>query len=99
VKVPGPGTVNVMVTAWKTSLVHAARVTSLLQPALGRFVFARAHARALRAGTLRIIVTPNASGRRFLAGHRPRSRVRLWVTFTPPHGLPRSIGYYGILLP
>ena len=98
VRVPGPGTVNVMVTAWTANLVHAARATSVLQPALGRFVFARAHATAAHRGTLHILVTPNAEGTRFLARHTRRARVRLWVTFTPAHGGPRSIGYYGILL-
>ena len=101
VKVPGPGRVDVMITAWKGNLVHGsldARLFRLLQPAPGRFVFARAHATAIRAGTLQIQVNPNAEGRRLLGRHRPETLVRVWVTFTPPNGRSRSIGYYGVLL-
>jgi hypothetical protein len=101
VKVPGPGRVDVMVTAWKSNLVHGAldaRLFRLLQPAPGRFVFARARATATRAGTLQIQVTPNAEGRRLLGRHRPQTLVRVWVTFTPSNGRSHSIGYYGVLL-
>ena len=101
VKVPGPGRVDVMITAWKGNLVHGAldaRSIRLLHPAPGRFVFARARASAKRAGTLLILVTPNAQGRRLLARHRPKTLVRVWVTFTPANGRSHSIGYYGVLL-
>ena len=101
VKVPGPGRVDVMITAWNGNLVHGAldaRLFRLLQPATGRFVFARAHARATRAGTLQIQVTPNAQGQRLLARHRAQTLVRVWVTFTPANGRSHSIGYYGVLL-
>jgi len=101
VKVPGPGRVDVMITAWKGNLVHGAlnaRLFRLLQPAPGRFVFARARAGATRAGTLQIPVTPNAEGRRLLARHRPDTLVRVWVTFTPTDGRSHSVGYYGVLL-
>jgi hypothetical protein len=96
VTVPGPGRVDIMVTAWDDNLAHAAR---LLEPAPGRFVFARAHAVAPGKKTLRILVRPNAKGRRLLKHHRYPVTLRLWVTFTPTHGLPRSIGYYGLRLP
>jgi hypothetical protein len=96
VRVPGPGRVDIMVTAWKDNLSRFARV---LQPAPGRFVFARAHAVAARRMTSRIVVRPNAKGRRLVRHHRYRVTLRLWVTYTPRHGLPRSIGYYGLHLP
>lgn len=96
VEVPGPGTVNILVTAWNDNLAHAAR---LLQPAPGRFVFARAQDTALRAMTLRIPVYPNARGRRLVANHRYRVTLRLWVTYLPTHGEPESVGYYGLHLP
>ncbi len=96
VRVPGPGRVDILVTAWKDNLAHTAR---LLEPAPGRFVFARAHAVAPGKMTLRILVRPNARGRRLLGHHRYRVTLRLWVTYTPRHGLPRSIGYYGLHLP
>jgi len=102
VKVPGPGRVDVMITAWKGNLVHGAldaRLFRLLQPATGRFVFARAHATATRAGSLQIQVTPNAQGLRLLSRHRAETLVRVWVTFTPTgRGQSHSVGYYGVVL-
>ncbi len=101
VKVPSPGRVDVMITAWNGNRVHGAlgaRLFRLLQPAPGRFVFARAHAGATHAGTLQIQVTPNAEGRRLVARHRPETLVRIWVTFTPSKGRSHSVGYYGVLL-
>jgi hypothetical protein len=95
-KIPGPGRVDVLVTAWKDNLAGAARV---LNPAPGRFVFARAHATATHAGTLRIAVTPNVLGRRLVAHHRYRVTLRLWISFTPTHGGQRDLGYYGLHLP
>ena len=96
VKVPGPGTVDILVTAWQDNLARAAR---LLNPAPRRFVFARATATASGPTTLRIPVEPNARGRELVKHHRYRVTLRLWVTFTPKGGRPRSIGYYGLHLP
>jgi hypothetical protein len=95
-KVPGPGSVDVLITAWKDNL---ASVASLLQPARGRFVFARAHATARTAGTLQLVVSPNALGRRLVAHHRYPVTLRLWISFTPVHGRQHNIGYYGLHLP
>ncbi len=96
VKPPGPGTVNILVTAWKDNFASAAR---LLNPAPGRFVFARAHATAPHAGTVRILVTPNARGHRLVTHHRYRVTLRLWISYTPTHGRQRDIGHYGLHLP
>jgi hypothetical protein len=96
VKVPGPGRVDILITAWKDNLAHT---TGLLNPAPGRFVFARAGATAHRAMTLRIPVFPNAKGRRLVKHHTYRVTLRLWVTYTPTNGRARSIGYYGLHLP
>jgi hypothetical protein len=96
VKVPGPGRVDILVTAWTDNLAHAVR---LLNPAPGRFVFARATATANHATTLRIPVYPNAKGRRLVKHHRYRVTLRLWVTYTPTGGRQRDIGYYGLHLP
>ena len=71
----------------------------VLQPARGRFVFARAHAIARKAGTLQIAVIPNARGRLLVANHRYRVTLRLWVSYTPTGGHPGKIGYYGLHLP
>jgi len=96
VKVPGPGRVDILVTAWNDNLADAVR---LLQPAPGRFVFARAKAIAMSKTTLRIVVRPNAKGQRLVKHHRYRVTLRLWVTYTPTDGQTRSIGYYGLHLP
>lgn len=96
VKVPGPGRVDMLVTAWNDNLAHSTR---LLSPASGRFVFARATSTTSKATTLRITVRPNAKGRRLVKHHTYRVTLRLWVTYTPTDGRPRSIGYYQLHLP
>ena len=96
VKVPGPGRVDILVTAWDDNLAHAAK---LLNPAPRRLAFARAMATATKTMTLRIPVYPNAQGRRLVNHHTYRVTLRLWITYTPANGKPRSIGYYGLHLP
>ncbi|MGH2872234.1 MAG: beta-propeller fold lactonase family protein [Solirubrobacteraceae bacterium] len=96
VKVPGPGRIDVLETAWDDNLAHAAIE---LQPAPRRFVFARLHKTARRATTLRLRVTPNKRGRRLVHHHRYRVTLRLWVSYTPTGGRPRSKGFYGLQVP
>jgi hypothetical protein len=96
VKVPGPGSVNILITAWTDNLAHTTR---LLQPAPGRFVFARAHKHAKRRGALIIVVRPNPRGRRLLAHHTHRITLRLWVSYTPTGGNQRNYGFYDLHLP
>ena len=101
VRVPGPGRIDVMITAWKGNLIHGAldaHLFKLLQPAPGRFVFARARANASAGGVVKILVNPNTEGRLLVARNRPETLVRIWVTFTPPNGRSHSVGYYGVLL-
>jgi hypothetical protein len=93
---PAPGTVDVLITAWKDNFASAAR---LLNPAPRRFVFARAHAIATKADKLTIAVKPNALGRRLLTHHRYRITLRMWIGYTPTYGHQRDIGYYGLHLP
>jgi hypothetical protein len=62
-------------------------------------VFARAHATARRAMTLRIPVKPNRDGRLLVAHHRYRITLRLRVTYAPTGGVPRSYRYVGVHLP
>ena len=96
VKVPGPGTIEVLVTARKDNFAaHAAS----LQPAKGQFVFSRAHKVASRAGTLTIPVSPTAQGRRLVAHHRHRVTLRLLISYTPTAGRQRVISYAGLHLP
>jgi hypothetical protein len=49
-----------------------------------RFVFARAHATADRATTLRVPVTPNERGQLLVAHHTYRVTLRLWVSYKTP---------------
>lgn len=96
VHVPGPGRIDVMVTAWNDNL---ASIATLLQPAKHRFVFARAHADAVEGGRIEMLVEPNARGRLLVSHHRYRITLRLWVSYTPRGGRQHNIGYYGVHLP
>ena len=82
VTVPGAGSLDTLVTAWKNNLAAVAA----LQPAKYRFAFARGHATASRAGTLHLTITPGRRGRRLVAHHTYRIVLRLWVRFTPNGG-------------
>jgi hypothetical protein len=103
VKVPHRGRVDILITAWKDNFAPAGDIGPpkpvLLQPAVGRFVFARAHRAFNRAGTYQILVTPNAAGRRLVMHHRYRVTLRLWISYTPWGGHPGKLGYYGLHLP
>ena len=92
VKVPGPGKVDVLETAWRDNL---AQIAVQLRPAAHRFVFARAHRTANRSTTLQLRVNPNSRGRRLILRHTYRVTLRLWVTYAPTGGVQRKIGFYG----
>jgi hypothetical protein len=96
VKVPAPGRVDILVTAWDDNVATA---TTALNPAPYRFAFARAHALAARPETLRIKVKPNARGRGLIAHPRYQITLRVRVSYTPKGGRQRNIGYYGFHLP
>jgi hypothetical protein len=95
VKVPGPGTIDMFESAWDDNL---ASVASLLQPAPRRFVFARKHVRVRAGSTVRITVTPNSRGKLLVEHPGYPIVLRVWVTYTPSHGVQRSIGFYGVHL-
>jgi YVTN family beta-propeller protein len=96
VKIPGPGTIDVLETAWKNNLASAA---VLLQPAPRRFVVTRARKTARRAGTLKLRLIPNKHGKRLVRHHTYRVTLRLWVSYTPTDGRFRKKGFYGLHLP
>ncbi|HUA71785.1 MAG TPA: GLEYA domain-containing protein [Solirubrobacteraceae bacterium] len=101
VTVPGAGRADVLITAWSDNLAVVATAppsSTLLQPAPGRFVFARATAVATAAETLRVTLRPSARGLRLVAHHRYPVTLRLWVTYTPTGGVPRTVGFYGLHL-
>jgi uncharacterized protein YggU (UPF0235/DUF167 family) len=96
-KLPGPGQIDVMESAWKIN--EASISTVLLHPAPGRFIFSRKHINTKQRGTIRITVTPNARGRLLVADNEGGAlRIRLWVTYQPTGGHPRSHGFYGLLV-
>jgi FG-GAP repeat len=90
---PGRGRADVLETAWLDNFAQAA---TLLQPAPGRFVFARKHLNITRARAMTVTVRPGKRGRKLIADHRYAVVIRLWVTYTPVHGVQRKIGFYGI---
>jgi hypothetical protein len=101
--VSAPGEIDVMASAWLDNFPRGltaavARTRDPLQPALGRFVFARAHASATHAGTVDLSVLPNADGMRLLQHHRYRVTLRLWVAYQPVEAMSQMIGYYGLHL-
>jgi hypothetical protein len=96
VTVPGPGSIDVLETAWNDNLAHAA---VLIQPARNRFVYAREQAATTSPGILRLRVKPNDRGRRLVHQHTYPVVLRLWVTYTPTGGTHRSLGFYGLHLP
>jgi hypothetical protein len=96
VKVPGPGVVHVLLTAWENNIAGIARV---LNPAPKRFVFGRGIARPNHKGWVRIVVRPNPFGRQLLANPRYRITLRLWVSYIPKHGNQRDHSFYGLHLP
>jgi hypothetical protein len=95
-RVAGPGSLDVLATAWKNNRASAA---VMLKPAAKRFVFARKHQRAARHGIVTVTVTPNSQGRLFVAHPRYRVVLRLWVSYTPDGGRYRTIGFLGLHLP
>jgi hypothetical protein len=94
VTVPGPGRIDVLESAWDDNLAKLA----VLQPAPRRFVFARAHEDDLDAGESRLSVRPDPRGAVLVRHHRYRVTLRVWVSYTPIGGQPRSIGVEGLHL-
>ena len=91
-----PGVGNVLGNVTGGNVAHTVR---LLNPAPGRFVFARGKAIAKHKGWILVTVHPNARGRWLMAHHTYRPTFRLWITYTPVGGRSHSIGYYGLHLP
>src|SRR5581483_10691480 len=81
VEVPAAGTIDILETDWKNNGASVARVPRLLQPAPGRFVWARKHVVARAAAILQISVRPNRHARAVLGRGRYPVRLRLWVTY------------------
>jgi len=95
VKVPGPGRIDVLETAWDNNF---ARIARLLQPAAHRFVFARAQATIQAASIIQMRVKPTARGALLVRDHTYLVTLRLWVTYTPVGGHSLTVGLYGVEL-
>ena len=95
-KLPGPGVVDVLESAWKNNIAVGA---SLLQPAGGRFVFAREHIKVSRAGSIKVTVKPSAHGLDLIEHPSYPVVIRLWISYTPTGGLQRNKGSYGLPVP
>ena len=96
IRVPGPGSVDVLATAPKNNLARAA---VRLKPAPDSFVFARKHVRVADRGTVAVTVKPDRRGKLLVAHHRDPVLLALWVSYTPHGGRYRTIGFLGLHLP
>ena len=90
------GQIDVLETAWRSNEV--VRDTTLLQPAVHRFVFARAHVRTSHGGKIVLGLRPDRRGIDLVKNHHYVVQIRLWITFTPKDGTPRSRGFYGLFV-
>ena len=96
VKVPGPGVINALGTAWLDNIAQSA---VLLQPARNRFVYGRSHKNSRRKATIRMRLSPNSRGRRLIEHHTYAVTLRLWVTYKPTGGQQSKLGFRGLHLP
>jgi len=94
--VPTAGVVKVIESASKHDEEPLAAAAALLEPAPGRFAFARAHLVVPAPGMFHMRLAPTKRGKQLIAHHRHLVRIRLWVTFTPPNGHVLQIGFYGL---
>jgi hypothetical protein len=90
---PGPGTADVLETAWINNFAH---IAMLLQPAPRRFVFARKHLSVPGAGMITVTIIPSQRARKLITHHRYPVVIRLWVSYTPTNGAQRNVGLYGL---
>jgi DNA-binding beta-propeller fold protein YncE len=96
VRVPGAGSVDVVVTARDD---NRAGVAALGRSKAHRIVFARSHSRARGAGTIRVRMKPTAAGKRLVHRHAHRVTLTVSVTYTPSAGGRRRIKVGGLHLP
>ena len=73
-KLPGPGSVRVIATAWNAAAGASRR----------RLAYGTASAGARQGGPLALVVQPTAAGRALLGTHGARPVIALAVTYKPP---------------
>jgi hypothetical protein len=97
INVPGAGQLEILESAWTFNEASVA-----MRQEIHRFVIARKNlsVNAQQATSIRLTLGPNARGRRLVAHHRGGVlKIRLWVTYQPTGGNPRSILLYGLPVP
>ncbi len=80
-KLPGPGSVRVVATAWNAAAGASSR----------HLAYGTASAGARRAGPLALVVEPTAAGRALLGEHGARPVIALTVTYKPPGARARVV--------
>jgi hypothetical protein len=93
IHVSAPGELAILLTAWQDNGVSSA---PLLTPARGRFVIARATGSPKEAGTLTLLLRPDAMGRRLITQASHDVTLRLWVSYRPLDVMKAQAGYYGL---
>lgn len=88
-KLPGPGFVRALATAWNAAAGASAR----------HLPYGRASVGARRGGPLSLVVAPTAAGRVLLRTHGARPVLALAVTYTPTGAPPRVIRPRPLRLP
>jgi hypothetical protein len=80
-KLPGPGSVSVVATAWNAAAGHSGR----------RLAYGTARTGARRGGPLLLVVEPTAAARALLRTHGARPVIALTVTYKPPGARARIV--------
>jgi hypothetical protein len=96
VHVTDPGTIYLLLTAWKDNIATVETAAVVLHPAAHRFVVARASATATHAGTLTLRLKPNEHGRRLIKHPAYPVTLRLWVSYIPLYAFQTNTGYYNL---
>jgi hypothetical protein len=92
---PGPGTVDVLETAWNSTATAAA---VYLQPGPRRYALARLHLTPGGGGVIHIRVPPGSKGKRALKLHPGGIPINLWVTYQPTGGSPKTLARLNVRL-
>jgi hypothetical protein len=90
IDLPGAGTINLLGTHSDSSATTA---SALLQPGYRRYATDRATIKVTKAGRVKAMLRLNTAGRQMTRYARRQGwafHVRVWITFTPTAGNPRS---------
>jgi uncharacterized repeat protein (TIGR01451 family) len=88
-KLPGPGTLDVLETAAKSS--EPGSRAAALEPGPGMFTFGEDSLKIEKAGRTRVKLDPTSRGKKLADDRTSKFRINLYVTFTPTGGEPRTV--------